>query len=109
VSGGLSFQRRFHREEVVSDSRGARFLVRVARAGVYRFTFNGLAFPAIAYSWIRYLVKQRKAWTVQVRAGRFWLHSPGDLLYEEFEDRPSAALRADEVANRIASGEWRPD
>jgi hypothetical protein len=106
IEEGLSFPRRLHREEVVRDPNGVRYFVRVGRAGVDRFTpFNGWALPAIAYSWLRYVVGHRRTWTVQVRAGRFWHVSRPDLLCEEYRDRRSAAARADAIARGLASGQ----
>ena len=99
------FDSPFHGEETVIGPDGTKFTVRVARTAVHRWNPLG-GFPNIdrvLLSWVRYLRRGAKTWTVSACKKGFAYRDP--FVSEEFPDRPTAARRADQPADAIARGE----
>jgi|SRR5579884_366594 len=98
------FSDRFHYEEIVTAPDGSRYRVRLGRTGVHRWTpVEALGQYLTIITWVRYLGRRRRGWTVSVRRAGF-LADRDELLSEDFPGRAVAARRADEVAEAIAHG-----
>jgi hypothetical protein len=53
-------------------------------------------------TWLRYLLRKPKTWTVEVGTQRLLRAEP--IFEEQYPTRTEAARRADEIANAIVSG-----
>jgi len=91
-------------ERLVDGPSHARYLVRVTREGVHRFSLIG-GLPnllAVLFTWCRYLARSERPWAVEVRPGR--LSKYPVLLEEHFEAYADAAARADVLVDEILDG-----
>jgi hypothetical protein len=90
--------RAINNEKVVEAVDGHEYIIRVARAGVYRYSPIG-GFPnlvAVVSTWLRYLVRREDAWVVEVRPGGLVKFPP--IVDERFASYEAAACFADQLA-----------
>jgi hypothetical protein len=101
------FANHLHHEEVVTAPDGVSFMVRVGRTGVYRsvptFVYHILALV----TFVRYLLRRQRGWTVSVWPRDIWAR-PEVMFSDDFPSRPLAARRADEIADAIVNGTFSP-
>jgi hypothetical protein len=98
-----SFLRYTHREEVVRTPAGTRYRVRVGRTGITPWIpWNPNSQLMLPVTWLRYLLRKPKTWTVEVRIHRPRGSEP--RVDEQYPTRTQAARRADHLADAIASG-----
>ena len=96
------FSGRLHSEEVVAAPDGSKFRVRVQRTGVPRYSTARNNVVGVAVGWLRYLRREQRTWSVVVNLTGIVRYE--EVWDEDFTDRPSAARRAEDLAQAITQG-----